>query len=303
MQGKSLNILGLDVGGTNTKLGIISKEGLILSSRVMPTCAHEPIENFLTRLRYEASLLEGHYESVGLGMPNLNPKTGALQGQVNLSWKNQPLLPLLQTHFEGKEIRLDNDANIAAIGEKVYGLGRDCSNFVVITLGTGLGTGIFVNGNIVHGSNGLAAEGGHITLIPNGRPCPCSGVGHIEAYISVKGIEQTCLEMTGKAYNFRTIQNYFIQENQDTNKDIYKVIEQSAQYLAMGLSSMQTLLSPEKFIITGGISSLGDHFAKMVSLYLNQYCFKPLRNSSSVEISMIPPEVGAILGAAGQFYL
>lgn len=299
MQGHSLNILGVDVGGTNTKLGIINNEGLILSSRVMPTCAHRPIENFLANLLHEASLLEGQYEAVGLGMPNLNPKTGALQGQVNLSWENQPLLPLFQTHFEGREIRLDNDANIAAIGEKVYGLGRNCSDFIVITLGTGLGAGIFVNGNIVHGSNGLAAEGGHITLIPNGRPCPCTGIGHIEAYISVKGIEQTCLEMSGHAYDFRTIQNNFIQENQE----IDKVIDQTAQYLAIGLSSMQTLLAPEKFIITGGISSLGDRFAKMVASYLNQYCFKPLRNSTSVEISMIPPEAGAILGAAGQFYL
>lgn len=294
-----MNILGVDVGGTNTKLGIISEEGLILSTRVMPTSAHEPIDDFLNRLVHEASLLEGEYQAVGLGMPNLNPKTGALQGKVNLSWDSQPLLPILQNHFEGKEIRLDNDANIAAIGEKVFGLARDCSDFVVITLGTGLGSGIFVNNQILHGSNGLAAEGGHVTIIPDGRKCPCSGQGHIEAYVSVKGIEQTCFEMTGKKYDFRTIHGHFI--NQD--HDIDQVIDQTAQYLAIALSSMQTLLAPEKFIITGGISSLGDRFAKMVTSYLNQYCFKPLENSSSVEISMIPPEAGAILGAAGQFYL
>ncbi len=294
-----MNILGVDVGGTNTKLGIVNSEGNILSHRVMPTLAHESIDHFLDRLFHEASLFEESYEAVGLGMPNLNPKTGALQGQVNLSWGDQKLMPILKDHFKGKEIRIDNDANIAAIGEKVFGRGKDCSDFIVITLGTGLGTGIFVNNQILHGHNGLGAEGGHLTLIPNGRPCPCSGKGHIEAYVSVKGIEQTCLEMTQKSYDYRTIHKHFI----DGNHDIDQVIEQSAQYLALALSSMQALLAPDKFIITGGISSLGDRFAGMVTHYLNEYGFKPLQGSAAVEISLIPPELGAILGAAAQFYL
>ncbi len=296
---ESLNILGVDVGGTNTKLGIVNSEGIILSNRVMPTLAHETIDHFLDRLFHEASLFEESYDAVGLGMPNLNPKTGSLQGQVNLSWGDQELMPALKAHFSDKEVRIDNDANIAAIGEKVFGLGRDSSDFVVITLGTGLGTGIFVNNHIVHGSNGLGAEGGHITLIPGGRQCPCSGQGHIEAYVSVKGIEQTCLELTQKSFDFRTIQAHFM----EGNHDIDIVIDQTAQYLALALSSMQALLAPDKFIITGGISSLGDRFAKMVTDYLNEYGFKPLRGSAKVEISLIPPEVGAILGAAGLFYI
>ena len=294
-----MNILGIDIGGTNTKIGIVTEAGKVFDHQVIPTQADRPLEDFLQRLYTTLDSFENDFEAVGIGMPNLNPKTGAIQGSVNLSWSDQPLRDKLKEYFKNKEIRLENDANIAAVGEKVFGAAKDSRDFIVITLGTGLGTGVFTDGHIVHGSNGLAGEGGHLTILPNGRSCPCSGIGHLEAYVSVRGIQITCREITGRELEFRAIKELYDQDD----KEILEVIERTADYLALGLSQMQTLLAPEKFILAGGVSSLGNSFCERVSRHLEKYSFKPLSGSATVELSQMPSDHGAILGAAAQFFI
>jgi glucokinase len=290
--------LGIDIGGTNTKFGLIHSDGRIIDHSKIETLAHEPFQKYLDRVETEVNRLISPYKNnvvgIGIGAPSASAVTGVMENPPNLqNWGTLPLKKLFQDRFH-LPIFLDNDANICAVGEGQWGVAKGLKNFIVITLGTGVGTGIIVNGQMLTGSSGFAGEGGHIIIHPEGRPCACGGVGHLEAYCSVKGIKQTYRELFHEETGFREMSaNYFAGDPK-----AIKCVETTADHMGWGLATMTALFLPDLVVLGGGVSSLGDSFAVLVEAALNRHVFPSFRNKVPVKISSISTSDGAIMGAA-----
>ena len=191
-------VLGIDIGGTNTVYGFVGQNGNIVHSEQIPTLGNKPVDNLITRLGEKLdSFLKDHSDfklcGIGVGAPNGNHFTGIIQDPPNLSWGDVDIVTLLKEKFNC-DVSLTNDANAAALGEKNYGVASDMNDFVVITLGTGLGSGIFTGGLLLYGTNSLAGEMGHLSIAKNGRACSCGLKGCLEMYVSAKGIKETVIE-------------------------------------------------------------------------------------------------------------
>jgi glucokinase len=201
MQMKTLDVvLGIDIGGTNTTLGVVDRSGELLHGETIPTNAHLEAEDLVSRLAGAYRALDAGargwvLRGVGIGAPNANYYHGTVEDPPNLSWKGvTDVVGLFKKHLNTPAV-ITNDANAAAIGEKVFGAGKVLNDFIVITLGTGLGSGIVVNGELVYGHDGFAGEIGHVTVEPDGRECGCGRRGCLEAYCSATGICRTVFEL------------------------------------------------------------------------------------------------------------
>ena len=201
--------LGIDIGGTNTKLGIVTSDGQIVAADTLPTESESDFSTFVKRVfEKSAPLIEKHkVTGIGVGAPNANAKTGRIEYPPNLNWEVENLVQDFEAAFK-LPTKLENDANLSAVGEKLWGQGKDLDDFIVVTLGTGLGTGVFSSGRLIN------SEGGHITIVKDGRPCGCGGKGHLECYASVRGIKETVKELTGKDMKFAEILQLY--KNKDT---------------------------------------------------------------------------------------
>ena len=223
--------------------------------------------------------------------------TGELISPPNLGWGSIPLKKYFEDRFS-LPIYLSNDANVAALGEKVWGAAKEMNDFIVVTLGTGIGTGVFVNNGLLHGHNGLGGEGGHIQIYPEGRICGCGGHGHLECYASVRGIKETVRMLTNKEYKFKEIaEGYRAGETV-----MVEAFRKTAKYLAIGLADMGSLFLPKAFILAGGIATIGESFREQVEMYYNQQVFLPFKNQTEILTSQIATEHGAVLGAASQVF-
>ena len=193
-------ILGIDIGGTNTVFGLIEKSGNILFSKHIPTLGHEPAGGLVNRIKEKTDSFllgdqsTGELTGIGVGAPNGNHYNGVIQSPPNLGWGHVDIVSLLRKKFNC-DVLLTNDANAAALGEKYFGIAKDMKDFITITLGTGLGSGIFSGGNILYGQDSLAGELGHLSIDPNGRKCSCGLKGCLEMYASAKGIKETVVEL------------------------------------------------------------------------------------------------------------
>ena len=292
-------VLGIDIGGTNTKFGFVDHEGNVLHASKTPTNSKIPFNEYTESLwetiQEEFKSFKNDYEltGVGVGAPNANSLNGKIENPPNLDWEEADLV----SDFGGimkLPVKLENDANIAAVGERKFGHGKNFDSFIVITLGTGIGTGTYIDGELFTGKHALGSEAEHLIIYPNGRRCGCGGVGHLECYGSVKGIKQTCQEIFGEDLKFAEISKRF----HENDHAMDEVIRQTAKYLAIGLSSMSSLLSPEAFIFAGGVSTLGEKFRKMIIDEYAKVVYKPFKDNSQILMSDIGSEYGAILGAA-----
>ena len=287
--------LGIDIGGTNTKMAIVNDQGQPIKQSTFPTRSNIPFSEYADEVYAEAIKLSSGYElhGVGVGAPNANSATGEIVQPVNLGWKLAPLVKDFTDRFK-TDVFLENDANVAALGEKVWGLGQESDHFIVVTLGTGIGTGIISHGQLISGPTGMAGEGGHITIYPGGRPCNCGGFGHLECYASVRGLKLHVQEQTNKDLKFSEISTEF----KKGNPGILRAVQLAAHDLGMGLAQMQTLFNPDLFVLAGGVSTLGANFRAMVEAGLNESSYGPFKNSSKVLLSPISTEHGAVTGAA-----
>ena len=192
--------LGVDIGGTNTAFGFVDKEGNLITSSTIPTNPTDPVDKFFKRLFSECesllSKIGNKYNLVGIGIgaPNANYFKGTVEQPPNLKWGTVNVVEIIKKHFSFPAV-ITNDANAVAIGEFQFGAAKGMKNFTVVTLGTGVGSGIFINGELYYGNDGFAGEFGHTIYNPDGRECGCGRKGCLETYVSAGGIKKTANEL------------------------------------------------------------------------------------------------------------
>jgi glucokinase len=293
--------IGIDIGGTNTKVGLVTDEGKLVSFTSFPTTEPANFDLFTQKvhstvheLLHQEDIAFSQVQGIGVGAPNGNAKNGFIESPPNLKqWGTVDLLTPFKDIFKCP-IFLDNDANVAALGEGLWGAAQGMQDYIVITLGTGVGTGVVVNGKLVRGVNGLAGEGGHIIIESNGRNCGCGGRGHLETYASVRGIKLTVKEITGRDLQFCEIAQLY----RSNDKEIHKAFEQTIFQLGKGLSIMGSLLAPEAIIIAGGVATIGESFCNGLKTVYDDLVYTPFKGATKLLISSISTGEGAVLGAA-----
>jgi glucokinase len=299
---------GIDIGGTNTKMGLFDVSGKMLAFRTIPTVKTEDPGHFIERLSQECEQMlisetglrlgDSAVVGVGAGAPMANYFTGTVDQAPNLGWKNVPLRNLFKKYFRAEAV-IENDANLAALGEAKWGAGRDLSDFVLITLGTGVGSGLILDGKLYRGHNALGAEGGHI-IIPHEktRLCSCGGINHLESYLSAKGIKETILELTKEEWTIEKLGLLF----REGDLRATAIIHQIATELATGLVTMGVLLGPQAFIIGGGVSKLGVSFNEVVRQKVDELIHFSLKGKIRIVTASLSSDKGAVYGGAAHIF-
>ena len=304
--------LGIDIGGTNTVFGLVDRSGKCYVKESIPTHAHEPAEKLLDRLFqrfYEIykEISDNHIlKGIGIGAPNGNYYRGTVENPPNLSWGQVNLVELVK-QYKNVPTVLTNDANATALGEMEFGVARGMKNFVLITLGTGLGSGIVVNGEIVYGHDGFAGEIGHTIVIKNGRQCGCGRKGCLEAYASATGLKRTVFEFLSSLNVESNLRNITYREL--TAKMIYNAavendsialasFEFTGEILGKALANTVAHLSPEAIVLCGGLESAGDLLINPLKHYLEENLLNLYKGKVKILRSGLPHGEAAILGSS-----
>ena len=307
--------VGIDIGGTNTKFGIVDRRGNILCDGRMLTNQHEDVAGFLEELHQHLSALieqAGGIENIkgiGVGAPNGNYYTGNIEYAPNLRWKGViPLASLLEQKFALPTV-LTNDANAAALGELIYGAARGMKDFIVITLGTGVGSGIVANGQLIYGHDGFAGELGHCIVIPGGRYHPGTGAhGSLEAYASATGVTNTAIEFLATRPDTPSMMREHTSE-EINSKLIYEaamkgdplameVYEFTGKILGEALANFVMFSSPEAIVLFGGLTKAGDLIMKPVREHMEKNLLPIFQNKVKLLFSELKESDAAILGAS-----
>jgi glucokinase len=306
-------VLGIDIGGTNTKLAWVDRDGNILASGNADTSAFAIFEDWLKKIHTVSSEMLAQAGkgvkpvAIGVGAPNGNYYNGTIEFAPNLLWKGIIRVSALAKEKFGIPAFLTNDANAAAIGEMLFGGAKGMKDFVVITLGTGVGSGFVVNGKVLYGHDGFAGEVGHIIVDPNGRPCGCGRKGCLETYASARGICQTVAELitqTGIDSSLRSIgpgdytaRDVTVAAN---NSDIIalEAFDRTAKVLGLALANVVAVTSPQAIFIFGGLAQSGDVLLAPVKKYMEENLLVIFKNKVQILPSKLPGSDAAILGAA-----
>ena len=304
--------LGIDIGGTNSAYGLVDNLGNIAYETSLPTTNFDQPEDLVMAIfndLQQRDLIDS-IVGISIGAPNGNHFTGNIEYAPNLKWKGIiPLAKLFQEKFN-KPSQLTNDANAAAIGEKLFGNAKDLANFVTITLGTGLGSGIIIDNEIVYGEEGFAGEFGHIRVIPNGRICGCGRKGCLETYASSTGVKRSIQELDSINKSSSILLNIEHPEAIDVfeaakNGDLFsnEIIEFTAQILGSSLADFACFSNPKAYVLFGGIAQSGEKFAERVKFYLEESLLSIFKNKIEIRISSLHDKNAAILGAAATVFL
>ncbi|MBQ7771342.1 MAG: ROK family protein [Bacteroidales bacterium] len=308
-------VVGIDVGGQTTKLGVVDARGTVLAQTVIRTDTYTDIEPYIAELAealkkvIRESNTEGLIKGIGVGAPNGNYYTGTIENAVNLSWggtKTIQFTKLLSEAMNGLPVALTNDANAAAVGEMTYGAARGMKNFIMITLGTGVGSGIVINGDVVYGHDGFAGELGHVTAVRNnGRSCNCGKTGCLETYASAIGMAKTArewLELTDEPSLLRSLDNI-------TSKDVYeaakegdklalKVFDFTGKMLGRSFADFIAFSSPEAIVLFGGLARAKEFLLGPMEEAMNANVLPLWRNKVKIVFSQLKESDAAILGAS-----
>lgn len=305
--------IGVDIGGTFTKYGIVDQSGVALAEGSMDTTEYPEIEGFISALGDRLQLLvesipeEIDVVGAGVGAPNGNYYKGTIEFAPNLKWKGIVPFCELFTKITGYKTALTNDANAAAIGEMIFGGGRNMRDFVVITLGTGLGSGIVVNGELVNGHDGFAGELGHTTVDYNGRVCGCGRKGCLETYASATGIKRTVFELMATMVENSDLR--LVSFNDLTSKQIFEAamkgdpiakeaFEQTGRYLGYKLADTVAHLSPECIFLMGGLANAGDMIIEPTRRYFEEHLLQVYKNKIKIRPSGMADMNAAIAGSS-----
>jgi len=304
--------IGVDIGGTNTKIGIVTENGEVLGHTSFPSCANEGFKAFISSFVVELDKLKAKIKipieilGVGIGAPNANYYTGQMEYAVNFKWgKHVPVVATIQDLLSVPTV-ITNDANAAAVGEMRFGSAQGMKNFVLVTLGTGLGSGIVVDGKLVHGKHGLAGEMGHIVVRPDGRTCNCGNRGCLETYASATGIKRTVFkfmaDMNGasplRKVSFDEMTSKMITEAALAGDGLAsKAFIYTGEILGTKLADTVAYLNPEAIILSGGLTRAGDLLMKPTREYMEKYMFSVFRGKTQLLISQLDGANTAVVGA------
>lgn len=306
--------IGIDIGGTNTVFGIVNHRGEILYRGALSTTDYPAVEDFLKALKKALKPLidetggKRKIQGIGIGAPNGNFYTGTIEYAPNLLWKGViPLAELVHKTFN-LPAALTNDANAAAVGEMMYGAARGMKDFIMITLGTGVGSGIVANGHLILGHDGFAGELGHVTVIPNGRYHPGTGHhGSLESYASATGVVRTAQEFLLESDEPSLMRN--IPANELDSKQVFdcavqgdplakKVYEYTGKILGEALANFIMFSSPQAIVLFGGLTKAGDMILNPVREHMEKNLLPIFRNKVQLVLSELKESDAAILGAS-----
>lgn len=305
--------IGIDIGGTNTDIGLVRDDGMVTDRANIPTNEYydaalyvkdmaEAIKNLLKKNNVP------EIDGIGIGAPNANYYTGSIEGATNLNFKGiVNLRDLLHQYFDVPVV-VSNDANAAAYGELVYGGAKGLKHFILFTLGTGVGSGIVIDGRLILGSNGTAGELGHCVLVPGGRQCGCGLKGCLETYTSARGICRTALELIeeNKLYNgvLSTIPSDKLTSKmvgdaaRNGDPVALKTFEITGNYLGMAMANACTFSAPEAIFLMGGPVKAGEVLLKPLRKSFKDNLLFVYKDTVDIRLSQLPDNDVAILGAA-----
>lgn len=306
--------VGVDIGGTNTYIGLIDQEGNILSKTHLKTRDYKIVMEFIVAVKKQIleqmeTLGIEKIEGIGIGAPNGNFYNGAIESAPNIPWKGRvPLVKLFSNHFPNLPIFITNDANAAAFGEMTYGNVKNVKDFVVVTLGTGVGSGFVVNGKIMYGHDGLAGELGHTIIEPEGRLCGCGRRGCMETYTSATGFLKTTKEYLQSFPGDSQLKEK--PEDELTAEDVsnaaknydglaLNIFDYTAKKLAFSLANMIAITSPQEIILFGGLANAGDQLIRPTMKYLENFTLNVFKGKVKLSTSTLNNNHAAILGASG----
>lgn len=304
--------LGVDIGGTNTAFGIVDMEGNIVKEDHQRTPSFKTAQDLAEFLFNFASeeFTSGQLLGIGIGAPNGNLLTGSIDHAPNLHWKGVvPLKEIFEAKFK-LPCFVNNDANAAAIGEKIFGNARDLSDFVQITLGTGLGSGIFIANKLIVGKHGLAGEYGHIRVVHNGRVCGCGRKGCLETYASATGVVRSISEL--QSDNKKLSQLTWLENpsaidvfrlGQEGDLFAQEIIDFTAEILGTALADFTAFSDPQAFILFGGLSQSGAYFSDLVDAHFQGHLLNIYQGSVEIRNTTLNERNAAVLGASANVFL
>ena len=305
--------LGIDIGGTNTVLGFVDADGHCAAESSLPTRADEPAEALVARIaanyRELWHPLAGRVavRGVGIGAPNANYYQGTVEAPPNLSWTGKTPLAALVAEQLGLPVVVTNDANAAALGEMQFGAARGMRDFIAITLGTGLGSGIVCNGELIYGADGFAGEIGHTTVDPNGRECGCGRRGCLETYASATGLCRTVFALLAemradselRCVPFDHLTARHVSEAAARGDAIAcEAFERTGRTLGVKLADSVAHTSPEAIILLGGLALAGEILFEPTRRALEEHLLGIFRGKVRLLPSGLPVSNSAVLGAA-----
>lgn len=307
-------VIGIDVGGTTTKCGVVDARGTVLAQTVVTSLLDDAEEYIdvlaagLVKIVEEAGAV-GRIRGIGVGAPNGNYYTGEIKNAVNLTWCRQNTIPfskLLSEKMGGVPVSLTNDANAAAVGEMTYGAARGMKDFIMITLGTGVGSGIVIDGKIVYGNDGFAGELGHTCAVRNnGRPCNCGKFGCLETYCSATGVARTArewLEMSDEPSSLRGM-------DEITSKDVFaaakdgdalalRIFDFTGKILGRSFADFVAFSAPEAIVLFGGLARAKEFLIGPIEKAMNDNLLPLWKNKVKIVFSTLKESDAAILGAS-----
>ncbi len=305
-------VIGIDIGGTFTKFGFVDREGHFLAEGACPTDPYDNVndylENLVSELKAAEKTIQEPYRIIGagIGAPNGNYHKGTVENATNLKWKGVvPFAELFRRYYD-VPVKLTNDANAAALGEMIYGGAKGMKDFIMITLGTGLGSGIVVNGDLVYGHDGFAGELGHVNVVKDGRKCGCGNFGCLETYVSAPGITRTVFELLASShegselagYSFNDLNSEMIYEAAKKNDPVaLKAFDVTGRTLGYKLADSIAHTSPEAIFLFGGLAKSGDFIFHPTKKYMEEAVMGTFKNKVKVLPSGLMDKNAAILGA------
>lgn len=310
-------VIGLDLGGTNSVFGIVDQRGQVLATNSIKTQSYKTVEDFVDAgveaLKPIVAKVGGinQIKAMGIGAPNANFYRGTIEYAPNLSWGHEGVVPLADMFSKRLNIPvgMTNDANAAAIGEMQYGVARGMKNFIMITLGTGVGSGIVINGQMVYGSDGFAGELGHVTMVrgENGRMCGCGRTGCLEAYCSATGVARTAREFLEKSSEPSLLRE--IKPEEITSLDVSiaagkgdkmatEIFDFTGDMLGAACADFAVFSSPEAFVFFGGLTKAGDLIMNPIKKAYEKYAMPIFKEKPKFLISGLDDAAAAVLGAS-----
>ena len=309
-------VIGLDLGGTNSVFGIVDQRGDIKATTAIKTQGYDKVEDYVAASVDALQIIidqVGGIETIkamGIGAPNGNYYNGTIEFAPNLAWAHDGIVPLAQLFSDklGIPVALTNDANAAAIGEMTYGVARGMKNFIMITLGTGVGSGIVVNGQLLYGHDGFAGELGHVIMRrENGRPCGCGRTGCLEAYCSATGVARTAREFLANRQDPSLLRE--LDPEKITSLDVSiaagkgdalakEIYEFTGHMLGEACADFAAFSSPEAFIFFGGMAKAGDLIMDPIKKSYDEHVLKIFKGKAQFLISSLDGASAAVLGAS-----